>query len=175
MACVTKSLIRIYNGATKRVATFGGLKSLRPAPFSYRSDTGESDMKKQKEPCLYDGCDNKGDDTRGYCGKHAQRIRRYGDPSYVTSDEERVKRQRESFLKNKSENKPTTYSKYYGKHEHRVIAENMIGRELLSDEVVHHIDCNKHNNDESNLMVMKRTEHSRLHAQMRKDAKKISN
>lgn len=46
---------------------------------------------------------------------------------------------------------------------HRVLAENKIGRLLLDDEVVHHIDEDKSNNDPSNLAVMNRDEHTKLH------------
>lgn len=50
--------------------------------------------------------------------------------------------------------KPTTYIKVDGRHIHRTIAESILGRLLTSDEVVHHIDLNKHNNVLSNLMVL---------------------
>lgn len=46
---------------------------------------------------------------------------------------------------------------------HRAIMEEHLGRKLSPDEVVHHIDGNKKNNDISNLKVMTRGEHSRLH------------
>jgi len=46
---------------------------------------------------------------------------------------------------------------------HRVIAENCLGRLLLPGEVVHHADHDKTNNDESNLEVVMRGEHSRHH------------
>lgn len=39
-------------------------------------------------------------------------------------------------------------------YEHRVVAEAMIGRRLSDDEMVHHRDGNKANNDPSNLKVV---------------------
>lgn len=51
-----------------------------------------------------------------------------------------------------------------GKFLHRVIAEWKIGRKLHNDEAVHHIDKNKQNNDPSNLQVMTKSDHARLHA-----------
>lgn len=50
--------------------------------------------------------------------------------------------------------------------EHRIVVENNLGRLLNSDEVVHHKDGNKKNNDISNLEVMKRIEHSKLHSSL---------
>lgn len=47
---------------------------------------------------------------------------------------------------------------------HRVLIENRLGRLLEPNEVVHHRDENKWNDDDSNLAVMLRSEHSRLHA-----------
>jgi hypothetical protein len=46
---------------------------------------------------------------------------------------------------------------------HRLVMEKMIGRPLRSDEIVHHIDGNKLNNDPSNLQIVTRAEHIRIH------------
>lgn len=56
-----------------------------------------------------------------------------------------------------------------GEKEHRFIVEQKIGRKLTRDEVVHHIDGNRANNDISNLMVMSRGEHSKLHREHEKE------
>ena len=47
--------------------------------------------------------------------------------------------------------------------EHRIIMERIIGRRLSYNEVVHHIDGNKENNDPANLMVVTRREHALIH------------
>ncbi len=52
--------------------------------------------------------------------------------------------------------------------EHVVIMEKHIGRRLIANEVVHHIDENKHNNAIENLMLMTRSDHTRLHRSMKK-------
>ena len=42
---------------------------------------------------------------------------------------------------------------------HRVVAEDIVGRILRKDEVVHHKDGDRRNNDISNLQVMTHQEH----------------
>lgn len=58
----------------------------------------------------------------------------------------------------------------YGKNKyyHRVIVEQYIGRKLQSDEMVHHIDCNKNNNDIHNLVVLSKSDHTKVHSLIRK-------
>ena len=46
---------------------------------------------------------------------------------------------------------------------HRYVMEQYLGRKLLGDEVVHHKDGNKENNDIDNLELMSLSEHSRQH------------
>lgn len=46
---------------------------------------------------------------------------------------------------------------------HRFLAEQILGRELGTDEHVHHMDRNKHNNVPENLIVLLTDDHNRLH------------
>jgi hypothetical protein len=116
-----------------------------------------------KPTCKIEGC-CKPIKSQGMCGMHAQRVRRHGDPHYVTSNDEWRRRCREAALARCAEQvKETTYRKLHNRHAHRVIAEQMLGRALLKGEIVHHIDGNKHNNDPANLQVMTQSEHIALH------------
>lgn len=56
-----------------------------------------------------------------------------------------------------------SYIKRNGKHEHRLIAEKILGRQLESYEIIHHIDGNKQNNDPNNLKIMTQSEHIKEH------------
>lgn len=48
-------------------------------------------------------------------------------------------------------------------YQHRQIAENVIKRELETNEIVHHMDDNPKNNDVKNLVIMDRRTHGKLH------------
>lgn len=52
---------------------------------------------------------------------------------------------------------------YWRVREHIYIMEKYLWRKLKKDEVIHHIDWNKQNNNINNLQVMTKSEHSRLH------------
>lgn len=58
---------------------------------------------------------------------------------------------------------------------HRQIMEQHIGRNLFQNEVVHHIDQNKKNNDINNLMLFNsENEHRKYHKLMKQVSKKIN-
>ncbi len=52
--------------------------------------------------------------------------------------------------------------------EHMVVVEKKIGRYLKREEVVHHIDGNKANNDIGNLRLMTNSEHMKYHTAQRR-------
>ena len=51
-----------------------------------------------------------------------------------------------------------------GKVLYRQIAERKFGRVLTASDEVHHIDGDHFNNDSSNLLVIRRNEHMKIHA-----------
>ncbi len=112
------------------------------------------------QPCKIDGCSDPAE-SNDMCGKHDQRVRRYGDSNYVTSKEQHRLACRAVWENVPA--KPTSYKKWLGRHEHRVVAERMLGRPLVKGEIVHHKDGNKHNNSPDNLEVMTQSEHMREH------------
>ena len=52
---------------------------------------------------------------------------------------------------------------------HRLVMEQIIGRLLTSNELVHHKDENKVNNNPGNLEIVTRSEHMKLHTQRRRE------
>ena len=49
---------------------------------------------------------------------------------------------------------------------YRKIAEDYFEKRLLPDEVVHHIDGNRANNDKENLVIMKSSQHLKMHGSL---------
>lgn len=61
------------------------------------------------------------------------------------------------------------YVKYRGRHEHRIVMEQILGRPLTYDDVIHHIDGNPTNNNPTNLLLTNRHDHPKIHAQERRE------
>lgn len=55
------------------------------------------------------------------------------------------------------------YTKRNGRHEHRLVIETHLGRKLLSNEIVHHINGDSKDNRLENLRVMSQADHIREH------------
>lgn len=53
-------------------------------------------------------------------------------------------------------------------YEHILVAEEIMGRQLLENEEVHHLDGYRDNNDPSNLLVLYKCQHAKLHSWLRK-------
>jgi len=113
------------------------------------------------------------------CGKHIQKIAKAGRSANACSHKCYAKvRNRRGAYKSGAviisgyvyEYKPAhpncTKKGYVAQH--RLVAEQNIGRFLTSDEVAHHIDENKRNNNPSNIQVMTASEHSTHHQNFRK-------
>jgi len=53
-------------------------------------------------------------------------------------------------------------------YEHRLVAEKKLGRSLLPDEIAHHDDEHKSNNEPNNIEPVTRAEHRKLHRKLDK-------
>ena len=113
--------------------------------------------------CKVPGCTNTNEKgAKGYCGMHYMRMKRYGDVNYITPHCQFRKNCRAA-QPTLGQCKDTTYKKCMGRHAHRRIMETHMKRKLRSNEIVHHIDGNRHNNVLSNLKILTREEHARFH------------
>jgi hypothetical protein len=68
--------------------------------------------------------------------------------------------------------KEITRGENKGRLEHVLIMENEIGRRIFANEVVHHIDGDKTNNNIKNLRLMTNSNHCRLHSLKRMESNK---
>ena len=57
--------------------------------------------------------------------------------------------------------------KYEGKPLYRMMVEHELGRKLMPEELIHHIDGNHKNNALSNLAIVTQSEHQKIHAALK--------
>lgn len=134
----------------------------------------------EKKICCIDGCENECDKGRRYCHRHfldrkaEQRAARkaaglkvkttYKVQCTVCGKTYEAFRKSAKFCSDCFKNimnKDLESDNNYG--EHRLIAENIIGRKLTYNEVIHHLDGNSQNNSLDNLILLSRSKHTSLH------------
>lgn len=98
------------------------------------------------------------------CGEQTSYTFKWGHHTRLFTPEEQARRagfNDGSTLRDTGEKKG--YRKVGQRHEHRRVMEEKIGRPLTRNDIVHHKDENKRNNDPDNLELMTRAEHIRHH------------
>lgn len=140
--------------------------------------------------CIVDNCNNIADKGRRYCHTHflqrkaeCRRLRKeqgfkvkttYNVNCVICGKEFEALRKTGKYCKscvaklNKFSIGTGTYIYNKGNYKkgllkHKMIAEQVLGRKLASNEVVHHMDGNRENNAVENLIVLSRSKHVSLH------------
>ena len=145
--------------------------------------------------CKVEGCERQQKTTNGYCLMHYKRWKRKqpidktkkcivcGEPIGHNGCNKMCVQHYAQWLRtgnplSAEERKYQPYGnancKYYrttnGKYVHRVVAEEILGRKLNADEVVHHVNLNKLDNSKNNLFVCNNKTHLHLHRQLERMA-----
>lgn len=110
------------------------------------------------DTCEIEGCDQKYN-TMGVCEMHYARFKKNGDYGPA-------RRFREKIATPHKRSSGYVYTSINGRTtpQHRIVMEEMIGRPLKPEEVVHHIDRDRSNNDPENLILIpSQKDHNRLH------------
>ena len=141
--------------------------------------------------CIIEGCENECEPKRRYCRSHylerkreQARVRhqlglrtKYDIVCDICGRTIKACNKTQRFcmscyreVQRCSDFKPNGYSNAKGGNYcwlHRRLAEGKLHRVLNSNEVVHHLDGNQVNNDERNLIVMSRSDHTSLHSYLK--------
>ena len=107
--------------------------------------------------CSIEGCGSV-HEAKGYCSKHWQRFKKFGDPLFTKIREHGMGSIQDGYVRR-------------GKNlklDHVRIVEEVLGVTLPKGVVVHHMDCNGLNNEKTNLVVCQdQAYHALLHQRMR--------
>lgn len=90
---------------------------------------------------------NKKHTARGLCQMHYRRWKLYGDAEKIMNTG--IQTDQYGYVKIRTEKGDGANGKY--EYEHRLVMEHMLGRKLLSEESVHHINGNRSDNRIENL------------------------
>ena len=116
--------------------------------------------------CSVDGCATKVR-AKNLCATHLSRYTKYGSPLITKHAPPGSGHIDKRGYKRISANGKECF-------EHRYIMEQYLGRKLTSNEEVHHLDGNKINNNISNLIVLSKSDHAKLHAYLDKVLDKLT-
>lgn len=111
--------------------------------------------------CSVDDCDLP-TVAKTFCQNHYALYKRNGEPV-------RTKIFKGSYIKDGYRYVYVGYRHY--EPEHRVVMERFLKRKLSADEHVHHIDEDTLNNSPTNLIIVTRSEHMKIHQDLRKAKK----
>lgn len=108
--------------------------------------------------CTVEGC-GLPQQGKGYCNKHYQKYLKYGDP--LAGGNRRAN--------GEGTFNSDGYKIIRGKGEHIIKAEKALGKKLPKGAIVHHVDEDKGNNENSNLVICPdHAYHMLIHARTRK-------
>ncbi len=92
--------------------------------------------------------------AKGLCQNHYALMKRHGEP---------VRKKIFTGIYIKDGYRYVMVGARHYEPEHRLVMERFLGRKLLTEEQVHHIDRDTLNNSPSNLQVLSRSEHLKIH------------
>lgn len=125
--------------------------------YRYGDPTITKKTYRQEATCSVDNCANPSW-AKGFCQNHYALMRRNGEPV-------RTKIFVGIYIKDGYRYVHVGYRHY--EPEHRVVMERFLGRKLTPEEHIHHIDGDTLNNSPSNLQIVSRSEHLKIHIQDR--------
>lgn len=102
--------------------------------------------------CSVDNCSNLVS-SRGLCRKHYSRLRRTGTTELLPRKNRRPRKSRYISIRIDG----------HSMLEHRHIMEKHLGRPLLTEEFIHHVNGDGHDNRIENLMILSNSEHMHLY------------